>query len=131
MSIILVIIEISDCIFRHLVTFMAIARTYSKTTLEAVKLLGRLIRLGRQERHWTKVELTERAGISRATLDKIEKGDPGSSLGLAFEVATLVGVKLFDADRDDLRRALKAADERIALLPQRTHPQQRTVEDDF
>lgn len=110
---------------------MAIARTYSKTTLEAVKLLGRLIRLGRQERHWTKVELTERAGISRATLDKIEKGDPGSSLGLAFEVATLVGVKLFDADRDDLRRALKAADERIALLPQRTHPQQRTVEDDF
>ena len=110
---------------------MAKARTYSKTTLEAVKLLGRLIRLGRQERHWTKVELTERAGIARETLDKIERGDPGSSIGLAFEVAILVGVKLFDADKDDLRRALKAADERIALLPQRTHPRKRTVDDDF
>ena len=110
---------------------MAIARTYSKTTLEALKLLGRLIRLGRQERRWTKVELTERAGISRVTLDNIEKGDPGSSIGLAFEVATLVRVKLFEADKNDLRRALKAADERIALLPKRTRPLNRTVDDDF
>ncbi len=110
---------------------MARTRTYSRTTLEAARLLGRLIRLGRQGRRWTKVDLAERAGISRATLDKIENGDPGSSLGLAFEVAALVGVKLFEADRDDLRRALKAADERIALLPKRTHPRPRSVDDDF
>ena len=110
---------------------MAKNRTYSKTTVEAVKLLGRLIRLGRQERQWTKVELTERAGISRVTLDNIENGDPGSSIGLAFEVATLVGVKLFDADKDDLKRALRAADERIALLPQRTHSRNRQIKDEF
>lgn len=107
------------------------ARTYSKTTREAARLLGRQIKLSRKQRHWSENELAERAGIARATLQKIENGDLGCSLGLAFEVANLVGVKLFDAERDELRRTIRETDERIALLPKHTHPRTRKVHDDF
>jgi DNA-binding XRE family transcriptional regulator len=106
-------------------------RTYSKTTREAARLLGRQIKLSRKQRHWSENELAERAGIARATLQKIENGDLGCSLGLAFEVANLVGVKLFDAERDALRRTIKETDERIALLPKHIHPRTRKVHDDF
>jgi len=110
---------------------MARTYSYSKTTQQAIKLLGREIKLARKARGWPETELAERAGIARSTIQRIEQGDASVSLGLAFEVATLVGIKLFDADKDDLRRALKAADERIALLPKHTHYRKRTVEDDF
>lgn len=38
--------------------------------------------------------LSKRAGISRRTLQKIERGDPKCEIGLVFEVANLVGVNL-------------------------------------
>ena len=110
---------------------MTKARAYSKTTRQAAKLLGRQIKLARKHRRWPESELAKRAGIARSTVQKIEQGDMSVSLGLAFEVATLVGIKLFEAEQDTLRRALKEADERIALLPKHTHPRKRTIEDDF
>lgn len=66
-------------------------RTYSRHTREAVTLLGRLIRLARKERRLSAAELAERAGISRGTLQRIEKGDPKVEIGIMFEAATLVG----------------------------------------
>ena len=107
------------------------AYAYSKTTRQAAKLLGRQIKLGRKEQQWPETELAKRAGIARSTLQRIEKGDLSVSLGLAFEVATLVGIKLFEAEQDALRRTLKDTDERIALLPKHTHPRKRTIDDDF
>jgi transcriptional regulator with XRE-family HTH domain len=107
------------------------AHTYSKTTRQAVRLLGRQIKLARKQRQWPASELAKRAGIARSTLQRIEQGDVSASLGLAFEVATLVGIKLFDAEQDALRRAVKETDERIALLPKHTHPRKRTIQDDF
>jgi transcriptional regulator with XRE-family HTH domain len=110
---------------------MSTTRTYSKTTEQAARLLGRQIKLARKARGWPESELAERAGIARSTVQRIEQGDGSVSLGIAFEVATLVGIKLFDAEKDDLRRALKDTDERIALLPRHTHARKRTVDDDF
>ena len=66
-------------------------RTYSSYTREAAILLGKQIRLGRKQRKWTEHELAERAGISRATLQKIEKGDLSVAIGLAFEAAACRG----------------------------------------
>ena len=54
---------------------MAITRTYSKYAQEAAVLLGEQIKLGRKRRRWSEQNLAERAGISRATLQKIEKGE--------------------------------------------------------
>lgn len=106
-------------------------RTYSKYTVEAIRLLGRRIRLGRKQKRWSERELAERAGIARATLQKIEKGDPASAIGLAFEVAVLAGVKLFDADMDGLARLRAEADTGLSLLPGHTHAPRPTLDDDF
>jgi len=110
---------------------MAQARPFSKYTMEAVKLLGRQIKLGRKQRRWSEAELAERAGIARATLQRIEKGDMACNIGLVFEVATLVGIKLFDADSDIIRGRIHEAEEKIALLPRHIHPHRKPVDDEF
>ena len=109
---------------------MSSPRALSSLTLEAAKLLGVSVRLGRRQRRWTVAELAERAGVSEATMLKVEHGDPGVRLGIAFEAAALVGVPLFDEDRS--RRGLEAArvDDRLAVLPQRVR-QPAEVDDDF
>ena len=50
-------------------------RAYSKYAKEAAFLLGQQIKLGRKNRQWSEQNLAERAGISRATLQKIEAGE--------------------------------------------------------
>ena len=57
------------------------ARTYSRYSLEAVTLLGKLIRAARKERKMTVPEVAERAGISRGLMQRIEKDDPKCELG--------------------------------------------------
>lgn len=106
-------------------------RTYSKYTREAVFLLGKLIRLGRKQRKWTEHELADRAGIARATLQKIEKGDLNVAIGLVFEVASLVGVKLFDEGRSSLKSHLAHTEDRLALLPYAIRKSRKKVYDDF
>lgn len=106
------------------------SRALSPLTLEAVKLLGAGVRLGRRRRRWTVAELAERVGVTEATMLKVEHGDPGVRLGIAFEAAALVGVPLFDEDRS--RRVLEARriQDRLAVLPQRIR-QPLEVDDDF
>lgn len=106
-------------------------RTYSKYTTEAAKLLGQQIKLGRKQRRWSESELAQRAGISRATLKKIEKGATSTSLGLVFEVATLVGVALFGTDINGLAKMSADADALLTLLPKHTHTPKVKVDDDF
>lgn len=106
------------------------SRTLSPVTLEALRLLGANLRLGRRRRRWTAAELAERVGVSEATMLKVERGDPGVRLGAAFEAAALVGVPLFDEDRS--RRMLEASrlEDRLAVLPQSVR-RPRAVDDDF
>lgn len=106
-------------------------RTYSRVTREATELFGKLIRLGRKERKMTENELAGRAGISRATLQKIERGDLKCEVGLFFEVATLVGVKLFGAeDSQAVSMHLGRTNDKLALLPQSVRTSVK-VDDDF
>ena len=98
-------------------------------TLEAIRLLGNRVRLGRRERRWTIAELAERVGVSPVTIRKVEKGDPTVALGTAFEAAVLVGVALFHSEPS--RRVLEAeiAATRLAVLPSVIRSGQ--VDDDF
>lgn len=106
-------------------------RTYSRVTREAAELFGKLIRLNRKERKMTESELAGRAGISRATLQKIERGDLKCEVGLFFEVATLVGVQLFEAENlHAVSMHLSRIDDKLALLPQTVRPSVK-VDDDF
>jgi transcriptional regulator with XRE-family HTH domain len=74
------------------------ARGCSQHSRHALVLLGRKIRLGRKTQGMTAQQLAERAGISRGLVQRIERGDPGSHIGAVFEVAAIVGVRLFDTE---------------------------------
>lgn len=107
-------------------------RTYARYAREAGALLGKQVRLGRKERKWTERELAERAGISRATLQKIEKGDLSVAIGLTFEVAALAGVALFDDECASLASHLARADDKLAVLPGAVRKRRGVrVDDDF
>ena len=106
-------------------------RTYSRYTTDAVALMGMLILNARKERKLTSVEVAERAGISRGLLQRIEKGDINCGIGAVFEVATILGVKLFDADETSLTKHKRQVDDRLALLPKSVRKTSRPIDDDF
>lgn len=106
-------------------------RTYSRHTRDAVTLLGKLIRLARKERGLSAAELAERTGISRGTLQRIEKGDPKVEIGIMFEAATIVGVNLFDADNGRLSENIARTDDKLALMPKAIHKPSQVAKDDF
>ncbi len=110
---------------------MSKTRPYSRYSLEAAALFGRLIRLHRKERKLTAHDLADRAGITRITLRKIENGDMTCRIGFVFEVAALVGVKLFDANAGSLGRFTERIDDRIALLPKTVRKTETEIDDDF
>jgi transcriptional regulator with XRE-family HTH domain len=124
---------IDDYYFGHLVSGLAMVkqRAYSKYTKEAVFLLGQHIKLGRKKRKWSEQNLAARAGISRATLQKIEAGEMSPSIGLVFEVAVLVGVPLFEQDSRALATSIELTKSKIALLPKRINDKTKAVDDDF
>ncbi len=106
-------------------------RPYSAYSRDAVKLLGQLIRQSRIDKKLTAEELAERAGVSRGLIQRIEKGDPGCTIGAAFEAASIVGVRLFDADRAALAGAISTHTATLALLPKAVRTSQIKAKDDF
>ena len=93
-------------------------RAYSKVTKEAARLLGLEIQLARKRRSMSESDLADRAGLSRKTIQKMEKGDLTISIGLVFEAAALVGVSLFESGPSRFAN-LDRVQDKIALLPRR------------
>ena len=110
---------------------MAKQRIYSEYAQDAAILLGKLIKLGRKERRWSEQNLADRAGITRATLQKIEKGEMSCAVGSVFELATLVGVRLFEQDGLPLAKHIEHTNDKLALLPKRIVTHNKAVRDDF
>jgi len=94
-------------------------------------MLGKLIRVGRVEQGLTAQDLANRAGISRTTLSTIEKGAPGPEIGIVFEVASLVGVHLFDYDERNLQMHTAHLNEKLTLLPKSVRHKAKEFDDDF
>ena len=106
-------------------------RVYSRYTNEAIKLLAGRIKATRIERSITAKKLAERADISRDLLYRIEKGDSSCSIGVVFEIASILGLQLFQSDYDDLVLKNKIIDEKITLLPRKVKKTKIEVDDDF
>ena len=106
-------------------------RSYSRYAREATELLGLMIRNARIERGITVAELAERSGISRGLVHRVEKGEMGSSIGAAFEVAAIVGLRLFAADPTTLTRHLSMERGKLTLLPQSARAGTAKAKDDF
>ena len=107
------------------------ARPYSRYSLNALELMGNMIREARIEANLTTELLAQRAGISRSLLQRIEKGDPGCAIGAVFEVATIIGIPLFEADDKNLAVRLGYSNEKQALLPKAVRQSAKAVKDDF
>lgn len=108
-----------------------LVRTYSRYSLQALALLGALLRTARIEKKLGLQALAERAGISRDLLRRIEKGDPRCEIGVVFELAAILGVPLFDPEPGALTARSRTVQDRLALLPKSVHASRDEVKDDF
>ncbi len=107
------------------------ARTYSRYSLQALSLLGALLRTARIERRFGAAPLAERVGISRDMLYRIEKGDPRCEIGVVFELAAILGVPLFEPELGALQQRSREVEDRLALLPKAVRALRGEVKDDF
>jgi transcriptional regulator with XRE-family HTH domain len=89
-------------------------------TREALRLLGKIIEAGRKQKGWSEQELASRAGISRNTVRKAQRGEPTVSAGALFECAYLAGVDLL-GDRHTRRQEALRIQGVLDLLPKRVH----------
>ncbi len=74
--------------------------------------LGEIIKLTRLRRKLSTTQISERAGISRATLWQIEKGTPTVAMGAYFQVLFAMGLEkdfLKLGSDDELGRKLQDA----------------------
>nr|WP_295934619.1 helix-turn-helix transcriptional regulator [uncultured Dyadobacter sp.] len=60
--------------------------------LKILEQLGENIKLARKRRKLTTIQVSERAGIDRTTLDHIEKGNPRVSIGANFNVLRVLNL---------------------------------------
>lgn len=75
--------------------------------------IGENIKLARKRRKLTAEQVAERAGIHRATLHRVEKGDPSVAIGIYFNILKVLNLeKDFEnlANDDKLGRKLQDLD---------------------
>ena len=82
------------------------------TAEKVLKELGENIKLARKRRRLTAIQVAERAGIARSTLQLIEKGAPGVAMSAYLQVLFVLGLEkdlLLVAANDPLGRKLQDA----------------------
>ena len=82
------------------------------TAEKILKELGENIKLARKRRRLTGMQIAERAGIARSTLQLIEKGSPGVAMSAYLQVLFVLGLEkdmLQVAANDPLGRKLQDA----------------------
>lgn len=87
----------------------------SAATRRVLRKLGTDLREARQRRRLTMTVVAERAFTSRATLQRVEAGDPGVSMGIYAAVLQALGFlegldQLADPSRDEVGQALSSAE---------------------
>lgn len=86
--------------------------------------LGEDLRLARLRRQLTAEVVAERAAISRATLVKIEAGDPSVAMGSYFQVLRVLGLEQgFSSLASDDEMGRKMQD--LELRPRRRAPKRK------
>ena len=106
-------------------------RAYSRYTLKALTLMAKHIKTTRITRNMTVQALADRAGISMGLLRRIENAHPSCSIGIVFEVASILGIALFNADYDTLVLQNKIIEEKLALLPSEVRQKKIEIDDNF
>lgn len=94
-------------------------QTISAPTRDALRIFAAMIRAARMQRGMTAAELGERIGVSRGVVQRMEAGEPGTSIGAAFEAAVVLGIPLFDVPAGQLGALLDQKQQLNTLLPRR------------
>ena len=97
---------------------MIVTRELPIPVSRALRKLGQDIRDARRRRRMPVALLAERAAISRVTLGKIERGDPGVSLGNYAKTLFVMGLADRLADLADVRTdvtGLELDEERLPI----------------
>ncbi|MCW8275179.1 helix-turn-helix domain-containing protein [Pseudomonas sp. PCH199] len=105
-------------------------RTYSPMTLSALQIFSQLIQIKRKERGLTQQALAERVGVSRSLVQRVESADPRCEIGVVFEMASLLGIQLFQAS-DSHSTLLASLQDKLALLPAHILVPKQEVSNDF
>jgi transcriptional regulator with XRE-family HTH domain len=98
------------------------SRTSSRTPIpvtRALRKLGHDIRDARRRRRIPVAILAQRASISRSTLNKVEKGDPGVSLGTYATILFVLGMVDRLADLADAKNDAVGLELEEEHLPER------------
>ena len=96
-------------------------------TAHQLQALGDRLRLARLRRRYSAATVAERAGITRSTLYRAEKGDPGVALGTYASVLRVLGLHGdFDAVARDDELGRKLQD--LELPVRRTAPRRKKSE---
>ncbi|MEX1032883.1 MAG: helix-turn-helix transcriptional regulator [Cellvibrionaceae bacterium] len=87
----------------------------SAAVKRVLRKLGTDIREARQRRRLTMAVVADRAFTSRATLQRVESGDPGVSIGIYAAVLQALGLlkgldQLADPAQDEVGQALSSAE---------------------
>lgn len=91
----------------------------------ALRKLGRDIGDARRRRRIPAAVLAERASISRTTLVKVEKGDPGVSMGIYAKVLFVLGMVDRLAELADIRHDERGLELEEEQLPKRVRRSKR------
>lgn len=100
----------------------AVTDTLPPKVTRSLLKLGADLRNARRKRHLTVEMMIERVGISKATYQRVEKGDPSVSMGVYAMTLFVLGfpsalAEIADSRRDDTGLLLDAN-----RLPQRVRP---------
>jgi transcriptional regulator with XRE-family HTH domain len=107
------------------------SQTIPTTVALAIKRLGGNIARARKRRRLKQSELAEKAGISKVTMQSVERGAPTTGIGHYFACAWALGLfdelaNLLAPERDEEGKALEAR-----LTPQRVRGEAGGLSDDF
>jgi len=91
----------------------------------SLRKLGRDIREARLRRRIPAATVADRASISRTTLLKLEKGNPGVSIGIFATVLFVLGMDDRLSDLADIRRDEQGLALDEDRLPKRIRPKRR------
>jgi len=106
-------------------------RIYSKQTQNTVLVLSTAIAIARKEQGWSEALVAEKINVSRSTVQRLEKGDLTVGIGIYFEAAWAVGVKVFAPDDASLKQQLTHNKDILRLLPKAAQPSRKVIDDNF
>lgn len=107
------------------------AETLPTTVALAIQRFGQNIARARKRRGLKQVELAAKAGISKVTMQAVERGAPTTGIGSYFACAWVLGLldelaNVLAPERDEEGKAFEAR-----LAPKRVRGQAEGLSDDF